>query len=60
MTLDDEDSVNGLKLVLGTHGMNVPSACTIVIIAGDLNPETALLWKLPCTFKVSISAKWTG
>ena len=60
MRLDDEDSGDDLKLVSGAHGMDVPSACTIVIIAGDLNPETALLWKLPCTFKVSISAKWTG
>ena len=34
MRLDDEDSVDDLKLVSGTHGMNVPNACTIVIIAG--------------------------
>ena len=40
MRLDDEDSGDGLKLVSGTHGMNVPSACTIVIIAGYLIPET--------------------
>ena len=30
----DEDSKNGHQLVLGSQGMNVPSACTIVIIAG--------------------------
>ena len=56
MTLDDEHSGDGLKLVVhkekvgtsffhlkdslklipGTHGMDVPSACTIVIIAGSL------------------------
>ena len=35
MRLDDEDSVDGLKLVSGTHGINVPSACSIVIIAGN-------------------------
>ena len=36
MRLDDEDEVtgNGLKLVPGTSGNNVPSTCTIVIIAG--------------------------
>ena len=34
MTLDDENGGKGLKLVPGTFGMNVPSACTIVIIAG--------------------------
>ena len=35
MSLDDEDSGDGLKLLSGTHGMEVPSACTIVIIAGN-------------------------
>ena len=40
---DDDDSFDGLKLVLGTHGMNVPNACTIVIIAGNLNPEICVL-----------------
>ena len=34
MRLDDEDSENDLQLVPGSHGMKVPSACTIVIIAG--------------------------
>ena len=38
MTLDDEASgqnkTEKLKLVPGSYGMNVPSACTIVIIAG--------------------------
>ena len=34
MTLDDEHAGKGLKLIPGTFGMNVPSACTIVIIAG--------------------------
>ena len=32
MRLDNEDSGNGL--VPETYGMDVPSACTIVIIAG--------------------------
>ena len=36
MRLDDEDSGDGLKLVSGSYGMDVPSACTIVIIAGNL------------------------
>ena len=34
MTLDEENEEMGLNLVPGTFGMNVPSACTIVIIAG--------------------------
>merc|ERR1711971_662472 len=34
LLLDDEYSVDGLKLVSGTHGMDVPNACSIVIIAG--------------------------
>ena len=36
MRLDDEDSGDGLKLVSGSYGMDVPSACTIVIIAGNV------------------------
>ena len=34
MKLADEDSDKSVHLVPGSHGMNVPSACTIVIIAG--------------------------
>ena len=34
MKLADEDSEKGLQLVSGSQGMNVPSACTIVIVAG--------------------------
>ena len=34
MTLAEEDSENDLQLNPGSHGMNVPSACSIVIIAG--------------------------
>ena len=34
MQLDNEDTGKGLKLVPGSHGMNVPSSCTIVVIAG--------------------------
>ena len=34
MRLADENSENSLQLVPGSHGMGVPSACTIVIIAG--------------------------
>ena len=34
MHLDNADTGKGLQLVPGTHGMNVPSTCTIVIIAG--------------------------
>ena len=34
--LDTEDTGNALHLVSETYGMDVPSACTIVIIAGNL------------------------
>ena len=34
MQLDNAETRNGLQLVPETHGMNVPSTCTIVIIAG--------------------------
>ena len=40
MKLDDEDSGDGLKFVSGSNGMDVPSACTIVTIAGNFNPRT--------------------
>ena len=35
MRLDDEDT-GSVQLVPQTHGMDVPSACTIVIIAGKI------------------------
>ena len=34
MKLDNAEMRNGLQLVPGSYGMNVPSTCTIVIIAG--------------------------
>jgi len=34
MRLDDEDTGNSVKLVPETFGMNIPNACTIIIIAG--------------------------
>ena len=34
MRLDDEDTGKGLQLVPEPHGMDVPSACTIIIVAG--------------------------
>ncbi len=37
MRIDDENAIRnrtGMKLVPGSHGMNVPSTCTIVLIAG--------------------------
>ena len=36
MRLDDEDTGKALQLVPESHGMDVPSACTIVIIAGKI------------------------
>ncbi len=35
MRLDNEHTGYGLKFVPGSHGMEAPSACTIVIIAGE-------------------------
>ena len=35
MRLKNEAIGNGLQLVLETYGMDVPSSCTIVIIAGE-------------------------
>ncbi len=35
MKLDDEDTGKGLQLAPESSGMDVPSACTIVIIAGE-------------------------
>ena len=34
MRLDDKHSGDDLKIDSSAHGMDVPSACTIVIIAG--------------------------
>ena len=33
-SIDDKNPSNTLKLVPGTYGMNIPSSCSIVIIAG--------------------------
>ena len=35
MRLDVEDTGKGLQLVPESHGMDVPSVCTIVFIAGE-------------------------
>ena len=40
MRLIDEDSEDGLQIVPGIPGLNSPSACTIVTIAGDIQIET--------------------
>ena len=37
MRLDNEDTWKDLQLVPESHDMDVPSACTIVIIAGNSN-----------------------
>ena len=42
MRLDDEDTENGLRLVPGSHGQNVPSTCTIVIIAGSNDTDKTI------------------
>ena len=36
MRLDDEDKENGVQLIPESHGMDVPLACTIVVIAGKI------------------------
>ena len=35
MRLDNNDTEKSLELVPETYGMDVPSACTIVIITGE-------------------------
>ena len=47
MRLDNEDTGKGLKLVPETYGMNVPSSCTIVIIAGNRKFFEKLYLKSP-------------
>ena len=61
MRLVDEDSKNVHQLVPGSQGMNVPSACTIVIIAGFrfIHTQTRMVKKY-FPIQVNISAKWTG
>ena len=34
MSLENENPGNGLQIVPGSYGMNVPSSCTIVFIKG--------------------------
>ena len=51
MRLDNEDTGKGLKLVPETFGMNVPSSCTIVIIAGKWRPVTNALKNLNLNLK---------
>ena len=36
MRLDNEETGNGFHIVPETYGMDVPGACTIVIIAGNV------------------------
>ena len=38
MALNDEEIGNGLQIIPETYGMDVPSACTIVVIAGKKWP----------------------
>ena len=64
MRLADEQSEKGVQLDPGSHGMNVPSACTIVIIAGFRLIHTQRLKQelkikhIP--LQVNTSVKWTG
>ena len=39
MELDDEDTEDGIQLAPGSDGMNVPSTCTILIIAGIIDTQ---------------------
>ena len=40
MTLENEESGNGLNFIPQTYGMDVPSACTIVVIGGKKYTNT--------------------
>ena len=46
MRLDDEAIGNGLHVVPETYGMDVPSSCTVVIIAGE---NIKLSWQTSTT-----------
>ena len=60
MRLDNEDLENGLQLVPGSHGINVPSACTNVIIAGcRLTDNHKLNLRKHFPLQVNTSDKWT-
>ena len=48
MKQDDEDTGIDINLVPGSYGMNVPSTCTIVIIAGiDIKQEKENIYLFP-------------
>ena len=59
---DDSLSMeNSLHLVPGSHGMNVPSACTIVIIAGiDIKQRKENMYFCISILQVSTLTKSTG
>ena len=59
MKLDDEDSGTGLDIVPESYGMDVPSACTIVIIAGEIRPRQMLYYETSFSQESTLT-KWTG
>ena len=62
MRLEDEDTGYNLQLVPGTYGMNVRSACTIVIIAGKDRQKNYRYIKqiFLLLLQKSTWTKWTG
>ena len=58
MRLEDEDTGYNLQLVPGTYGMNVRSACTIVIIAGKNRQKNLQIYQ--ANISTSTSEKYLG
>ena len=58
MRLVDVDTLNVPRFVPGSHGQNVPSTCTIVIIAG-INDTDKTIYTF-CSIQVGTLTKWTG
>ena len=57
LRLDTEKTENGLKLVPESLGMNVPSTCTIVIIAGKYTKSSFVFFIVKVMFKIHFKTK---
>ena len=61
MTLENEESGSGHNFVPQTYGMDVPTACTIVVIAGIIKNTHLGKTSLNNTMsKENIWTEWTG
>ena len=63
MRLNDEDSGKGFNLVPQTYGIDVPSTCTIVIIAGKRQPYwwfMKITWCMVFMTQIFRKVPWQG